>query len=56
MGAGGTAIIYLEIDNFYGRHRYTDGWDFDTNAGSQGWEILAEYFGYVVMAWRDSHC
>ena len=59
IGAGSTAMFYLMIDRFYyGRLRHSDfqgAWVFDTNKGSMGWEILAEYFGYIVISWNDSH-
>ena len=48
-GAAETAMFHLMIDNYYyGRLRFssfTNAWEFDTNAGSQGWENLLEYFG-----------
>ena len=59
MGAGNTAIFHLSINRFYyGRLRYSQfegGWVFDTNAGSVGWEVLAEQFGYHLIAWYDCH-
>ena len=58
-GTGETGMFHLSIDNYYyGQLRYSsfiNGWVFDTNKGSEGWEKLAEYFGYVVTAWYDSH-
>ncbi len=56
QGAGNTAVFYLNIDHYYyGRLRYTNEWVFDTNKLSKGWEILAEYFGDIVILWNDSH-
>ncbi|GEO08318.1 hypothetical protein [Segetibacter aerophilus] len=57
-GSGNSTMFHLYINRFYyGRLRYSvfaDGWVFDTNAGSVGWEVLAEHFGYHVIAWY--HC
>lgn len=56
MGAGSTVVFHLHINNYYyGRLRYANGWVFDTNPRSIGWEILAEYFGHIVISWNDSY-
>lgn len=46
----GTHYYHLMIDNYYyGQLRLVrDEWVFDTNAGSKGWEVLADYFGEVI--------
>lgn len=49
-GAADVDIYFLMINNFYcGRLRFAnDRWVFDTNKISQGWEVLAGYFGECV--------
>jgi len=51
---GGVHVYHLEINNYYfGRLRFAnDRWMFDTNKLSEGWEVLADYFGEIVIAWH----
>lgn len=58
MGAGSNCNFHLHINNFYcGRLKYSEfenEWVFDTNKLSKGWEVLAEHFGYHLIAWYVS--
>jgi hypothetical protein len=54
FGSGGETW-FLYVDHFYwGRLRLVnDKWFFDTNNKSKGMESLADYFGDVIIAWRE---
>lgn len=52
MGAGGSSVFHLMIDNYYcGRLRYTDRWVFDPTPKTGSFVELTEYFGDYVTAW-----